>query len=196
MRRRNLTSAAIATAIAATMLAVAPAASAAPAPKALTHKYPLGTQTLCCHSQSATTPVNDAAPSGPAPPAQSTQHQRPTPPPAHHHGHIRLWMLAGVVAAALAFLLLDWLALRRSRRVPPRPRREVPPIALFLLKPIYRYDVDRDAWILRVRGDRYGPVLRPSGYIAAEPDEDASWPTADIPLKLEPPPLAIRPRRH
>jgi hypothetical protein len=176
----------------ATVLAMTATAFAAPPPETLTHKYPLGTQTLCCHSQSATTPANAADPSAPAQPP----HRRATAPPAHRHGHVRLWMLGGVVAAALAFLALDWLALRRSRRVMPRPRREVSPTTLFLLAPIYRYDVDRDAWIVRAIGERYGPVLRPTGYIAADPEEDTSWPSDDIPLKLEPPPLAIRPRRQ
>jgi hypothetical protein len=40
-----------------------------------------------------------------------------------------------------------------------RPRREVSPVTLWLLRPFFRHCWTRDAWILRVVGDRRGPVL-------------------------------------
>jgi hypothetical protein len=46
----------------------------------------------------------------------------------------------------------------------PRHRRHVPDALLLVLRPIYRYDDDRDAWILRIVGRRLGPVLRPNRY--------------------------------
>ncbi|MEA2189914.1 MAG: hypothetical protein QOI73_35 [Solirubrobacteraceae bacterium] len=41
-----------------------------------------------------------------------------------------------------------------------RPRRYVAPKLLWLLQPLMRQSPSRDAWILRVVGERYGPVLR------------------------------------
>jgi len=38
-------------------------------------------------------------------------------------------------------------------------RREVSPVTLVLLRPLFRRCWTRDAWILRVVGDRRGPVL-------------------------------------
>jgi O-antigen/teichoic acid export membrane protein len=50
---------------------------------------------------------------------------------------------------------------RRPRvRIVPRPRRRVSPTVLFTLRPLFRYSVIRDAWILRGIGESYGPVLR------------------------------------
>ena len=40
-----------------------------------------------------------------------------------------------------------------------RPRRDVSPLLLALLRPFFRYSYTRDAWVLRVVGERYGPVL-------------------------------------
>lgn len=40
-----------------------------------------------------------------------------------------------------------------------RPRREVSPVVLALLRPLYRRCWKREAWILRVVGNRRGPVL-------------------------------------
>jgi hypothetical protein len=44
----------------------------------------------------------------------------------------------------------------------PRPRRYVSPALLTLLRPLFRQSMSRDAYILRVVGHRFGPVLRPS----------------------------------
>ena len=198
MRRRALAIAA-APAIA-TMLTAAAIASAAAPPKALTHQYPLGTQTLCCQSQSATTPspaqsatTPAPTPSGAAPTPASAQRHHPAATPNTGHGSAVDWILIAVaIVAAVLLLLLNWLRRRRSRRVVPRPRRAVPHAALVLLSPIYRYDHDRDAWILRAIGNRYGPVLRPGRY-RTHPRWGAR--TARARPKREPPPLTIRPRR-
>ncbi len=42
----------------------------------------------------------------------------------------------------------------------PRPRHDVPGAVLLALRPLLRHSAWRDAWILRVVGERYGPVLR------------------------------------
>lgn len=42
-----------------------------------------------------------------------------------------------------------------------RPRREVSPVTLGLLRPVLRYSATRDAYVLRAVGSRWGPVLRP-----------------------------------
>ena len=89
---------------------------------------------------------------------------------------------------------------RRSgrSRTAPRPRRRIPRALLFLLAPIYRYDVRCDAWILRVVGNRYGPVVRPSGDRVSPPDEDHTDndndkdPAADAPAVVDTPEPARR----
>jgi len=43
---------------------------------------------------------------------------------------------------------------------PPRPRHEVPPPLLALLRPLFRYSEFRDAYVLRGVGHTRGPVLR------------------------------------
>jgi len=40
-----------------------------------------------------------------------------------------------------------------------RPRRQVSPATLWLLRPFFRHYLTRDAWILRVVGQRGGPVI-------------------------------------
>jgi hypothetical protein len=42
----------------------------------------------------------------------------------------------------------------------PRPRHSVPGWLLVLLRPLFRYSVTRDAYVLRAVGNRRGPVLR------------------------------------
>ena len=41
-----------------------------------------------------------------------------------------------------------------------RSRRAIPAAAVPLLAPLFRFSVSRRAYILRVVGDRYGPVLQ------------------------------------
>ena len=42
----------------------------------------------------------------------------------------------------------------------PRPRRYIRSGALTLLRPLFRHSATRDAYVLRVIGNRWGPVLR------------------------------------
>ena len=42
-----------------------------------------------------------------------------------------------------------------------RPRRQIHPLLLMLLKPFFRFSSDRSAYMLRLSGGRYGPVLVP-----------------------------------
>jgi hypothetical protein len=42
----------------------------------------------------------------------------------------------------------------------PRPRHYVPPALGWVLWPAFRYSSTRDAHVLRVVGNRVGPVLR------------------------------------
>jgi hypothetical protein len=44
---------------------------------------------------------------------------------------------------------------------PPRPRRYVSPALLKALRPTFRHSQSRDAYVLRLIGNRFGPVLRP-----------------------------------
>lgn len=44
-------------------------------------------------------------------------------------------------------------------RESPRPRRPVSATALRLARPFYRYSTARDAYVPRVAGGRFGPVL-------------------------------------
>jgi hypothetical protein len=51
-----------------------------------------------------------------------------------------------------------------------RQRRIVKQRTLSLLRPLFRYSVSRDAYVLRVVGAQLGPVLRP-GAVSATLDE-------------------------
>jgi hypothetical protein len=42
-----------------------------------------------------------------------------------------------------------------------RPRHPVHPILLFLLAPLFRFSNGRSAYVLRLIGGRFGPVLVP-----------------------------------
>jgi hypothetical protein len=48
----------------------------------------------------------------------------------------------------------------KRMRSTPRPRRYLGPIAFGVSRPMFRYDYWRDAYVLRVVGDRSGPVIR------------------------------------
>jgi hypothetical protein len=48
----------------------------------------------------------------------------------------------------------------RSRSV-ARPRRYISRYRLLILRPLLRYSVTREAFVLRVVGNSIGPVLRP-----------------------------------
>ena len=44
---------------------------------------------------------------------------------------------------------------------PKRPRHVVAPGLLAALRPLLRFSLTRDAYVLRLVGNRFGPVLRP-----------------------------------
>ena len=60
-----------------------------------------------------------------------------------------------------------WVTVRGSGET-PRRRYSLPKPVVFALLPLFRYSDWRDAWILRVVGERYGPVVRmpPGQHIA------------------------------
>jgi len=41
-----------------------------------------------------------------------------------------------------------------------RPRRHIPRYRLLMLRPLLRYSITREAFVLRAVGDSVGPVLR------------------------------------
>jgi hypothetical protein len=40
-----------------------------------------------------------------------------------------------------------------------RDRRRIRPSTLVVLRPLFRYSAGRDAYVLRIVGNRFGPVL-------------------------------------
>ena len=54
------------------------------------------------------------------------------------------------------------------RRKSHRKRRRILPRSVILIRPIFRFSIERDAYVLRVVGDWVGPVLRIS-----KPNEQA-----------------------
>ncbi|HKO27921.1 MAG TPA: hypothetical protein VJU80_10725, partial [Solirubrobacteraceae bacterium] len=59
-------------------------------------------------------------------------------------------------------------------RESPRPRHYLPPLVVVLLRPFFRYSDWRDAWILRIVGERYGPVVRAATTRDGEPQAPRS----------------------
>ncbi|MQA75809.1 MAG: hypothetical protein GEU88_15990 [Solirubrobacterales bacterium] len=53
----------------------------------------------------------------------------------------------------------------------PRPRHVVSPAVIRLTRPLFRYSYGRDAYVLRMIGNHFGPVLR-----RREPDPRDYWP--------------------
>ena len=41
----------------------------------------------------------------------------------------------------------------------PRHRRQIRPVALVVVRPLFRYSAGRNAYVLRFVGNRIGPVL-------------------------------------
>ncbi|MDP8908794.1 MAG: hypothetical protein M3N47_06680 [Chloroflexota bacterium] len=61
-----------------------------------------------------------------------------------------------------ATLFVDYQLPRRSATARnERSRRYLPPLLLRALLPVLRYSTSRNAYVLRVAGRRFGPVLRP-----------------------------------
>jgi hypothetical protein len=52
-----------------------------------------------------------------------------------------------------------------------RERRRIRPATLVVLRPLFRYSAGRDAYVLRVVGNRFGPVLE-----VAPQDPPGQWP--------------------
>lgn len=52
------------------------------------------------------------------------------------------------------------VAIILAMRTDPRPRHYVSPGALAVMRPILRFSQGRDAYVLRLAGNRAGPVLR------------------------------------
>jgi hypothetical protein len=50
-----------------------------------------------------------------------------------------------------------------------RPRKYLPRHWLLLLKPLFRYSSSRRAYVLRLIGDKTGPVLRPERRAKRQP---------------------------
>ncbi len=114
---------------AAALAAITLALTAAPAladKSPLTHKYPLGTQTLCCQSHTATTPTHTATtprtprakPTTPAQPSHQT-----TVTPTHHSSGIPLWLPIGMLALAFVLAAVS----RRVKTSANRARRDYRP---------------------------------------------------------------------
>jgi hypothetical protein len=62
----------------------------------------------------------------------------------------------------------------RSR---PRPRRSISPRHLWMLRLLgFRYSAGRDAYVLHVVGNRFGPVFKPTAPEPASTDEATSNP--------------------
>ena len=54
-------------------------------------------------------------------------------------------------------------------RTHQRPRRYIPRQWLLLLKPLFRYSNSRGAFVLRLIGNKSGPVLRPDRRAKRQP---------------------------
>jgi len=63
------------------------------------------------------------------------------------------------VTAARVGLIIDAGVFFNSASQLTRPRHEVPALMLVVLWPLFRYSAWHGAWILRVVGERFGPVL-------------------------------------
>ncbi len=69
-------------------------------------------------------------------------------------------LLLGLCLAALAArLAARQMARRVAAEVPPRPRHQVSALTIGLAWPAFRYCDHRDAFVLRLIGDGFGPVL-------------------------------------
>jgi hypothetical protein len=45
-------------------------------------------------------------------------------------------------------------------RTQSRPRHQVSPVTIVLLSPLFRHSTSRQAYVLRLIGNRWGPVLQ------------------------------------
>ena len=56
-----------------------------------------------------------------------------------------------------------------------RPRREIGRMTLAALRPLFRYSYRREAWVLRLGGTKYGPVLVRNDERSANHFAKPSW---------------------
>jgi hypothetical protein len=171
----------------------------------LIHQFPLGTQTL---SRSTTAAAGGSTTTSHGVPA-TTLHRPATAAPATHKrtrtGIPTLAVLA-LIGALIAVALLTRAVIRSSRRRVPRGRHEISPALERLLSPLFRYDPQRYALVLRGIGRRFGPVLhrrppvgarRRPGRIMRSDGPGARWsyePEPGDDIERAPPPLPIRAR--
>jgi hypothetical protein len=210
--RRRLLGLAVAAAIGPISLTLPSGAAAAGgggSAGALTHQFPLGTQTL----SRSTTAAGGASTTTSHQPSAATPHRPVAAAPATHtsthtgtstHGGILALALLGLIGVVIAVALLTRAVIRRSRRVVPRGRHEISPALVPLLSPLFRYDQSRYAWVLRGIGRWFGPVLRlrqparvrrRSGQIIRSVAPGARWsyePEPEDDVERAPPPLPIR----
>lgn len=57
----------------------------------------------------------------------------------------------------------------------PRRRHDLPPRVVLLLRPFFHYSAWRDAWILRLVGERFGPVIRETPARGPAPQAGEAW---------------------
>ena len=76
-------------------------------------------------------------------------------------------------------------------RTVPRPRRSTPLVILCLLAPLFRYSDWRNAWILRIIGERWGPVLIRSDGFALGRSLDPQW--IEVRSRSAPAPVSAAP---
>ena len=127
-------------------------------PAKLTEEYPLGDERLCCGSDSRAR-GRQASSAEAVPPGRS--------PSVWLFVLVPLAVAGSLVALAVYARGAPATAYGYALDVRARPRREVHPRVLSLLRPLFEYHFRRDAWVLRGIGNRVGPVLRPR----AEPGE-------------------------
>lgn len=79
----------------------------------------------------------------------------------------------------------------------PRRRRHVRPLTLRAARILgFRYDPARDAWVLRLVGNRFGPVLRGrEQVVTAEPSQDSAAEALEWSGEMEREPARRRFRR-
>ena len=156
-------------------VASARAASGQPAPT-LTGRYPLGARRLCCRTGAqaggASTSAAGSRRSAPVGGHGAGAAPRTAPAAPTGGGSSVAWVVIVVTLALVLLALGAWRIVRlpapprSSREVfgqvrprPPRPRHPVAPRLIAMLSPLLRYSVPRDAYVLRLVGNRHGPVL-------------------------------------
>ena len=131
-----------------------------PTPARPVHAHPSPTPAGPVHASPTPTPTPTPAPV-PQHPAVTTTHPRPVAThPASSDWNVLWFVLAGLAAAAGVTVLVAVLLPHRPR-VRPRRRRHISRRTLPIARLAgFRYCKQRDAYVLRLVGDRFGPVLK------------------------------------